>query len=96
MQLLDRQIEEKQNDQQRLRAQIASYQTRVDGAPTRESEMTELTRDYQTFRTCTEPALEERGIDDCCQSRTPADRRAVQAARPARVAEKPYSPNRPR
>src|SRR4030095_8908962 len=50
MQLLDRQIEEKQNDQQRLRAQIGSYQSRVEDAPTRESEMTELTRDYQTLQ----------------------------------------------
>lgn len=97
MQLLDRQIEEKQNDQQRLRAQIGSYQTRVEAAPTRESEMTELTRDYQTLQDMYRSLLSKKEESTIAAN---LERRQIgeqfKLLDPARVAEKPYSPNRPR
>jgi protein tyrosine kinase modulator len=97
MQLLDRQIDEKQNDQQRLRAQIASYQTRVEVAPTRESEMTELTRDYQTLQDMYKSLLSKKEESSIAAN---LERRQIgeqfKLLDPARVAEKPYSPNRPR
>jgi len=97
MQLLDRQIEEKQNDQQRLRAQIGSYQTRVEAAPTRESEMTELTRDYQTLQDMYKSLLSKKEESTIAAN---LERRQIgeqfKLLDPARVAEKPYSPNRPR
>jgi len=97
MQLLDRQIAEKQNDQQRLRAQITSYQTRVEAAPTRESEMTELTRDYQTLQDMYRSLLSKKEESTIAAN---LERRQIgeqfKLLDPARVAEKPYSPNRPR
>jgi polysaccharide chain length determinant protein (PEP-CTERM system associated) len=97
MQLLDRQIEEKQNDQQRLRAQIGSYQSRVEAAPTRESEMTELTRDYQTLQAMYTSLLSKKEESTIAAN---LERRQIgeqfKLLDPARVAEKPYSPNRPR
>ena len=97
MQLLDRQIAEKQNDQERLRAQIGNYQTRVEAAPTRESEMTELTRDYQTLQEMYKSLLSKKEESTIAAN---LERRQIgeqfKLLDPARVAEKPYSPNRPR
>jgi len=97
MQLLDRQIAEKQNDQERLRAQIGNYQTRVEAAPTRESEMTELTRDYQTLQEMYKSLLSKKEESSIAAN---LERRQIgeqfKLLDPARVAEKPYSPNRPR
>jgi uncharacterized protein involved in exopolysaccharide biosynthesis len=97
MQLLDHQTEEKQNDQRRLRAQIGSYQTRVEAAPTRESEMTELTRDYQTLQQMYTSLLSKKEESTIAAN---LERRQIgeqfKLLDPARVAQKPYSPNRPR
>ena len=49
----------KQSEDKRLRGVIASCPQRVEVVPTRESEMTELTRDYSTFRAAAEPAREK-------------------------------------
>jgi len=97
MQLLDHQIDEKQNDQQRLRGQIGSYQTRVEAAPTRESEMTELTRDYQTLQEMYKSLLSKKEESTIAAN---LERRQIgeqfKLLDPARVAQRPYSPNRPR
>ena len=58
------------------------YQARIEAAPTRESELVELTRDYDTLQQLHGPAHEERGVEDRGEPRTPADRRAVQDPRP--------------
>jgi polysaccharide chain length determinant protein (PEP-CTERM system associated) len=47
---LDEQLTAKLREEARLHGAIAQYQRRVEAAPTRESELTELTRDYSTIQ----------------------------------------------
>lgn len=49
--VVDRQLTTYRADERRLRGVAADYQSRVDAAPTRESELVELTRDYGTLQT---------------------------------------------
>jgi polysaccharide biosynthesis transport protein len=47
---LDRQLAQKQTEEQRLRGVMAELQRRIDASPTRETELVALTRDYQTLQ----------------------------------------------
>lgn len=47
---LDRRIVTSRSEAERLQKQIAAYRTRVEGAPSREAEQTELMRDYATLQ----------------------------------------------
>jgi len=92
---LDRQLAFKQSEEARLRGIIALHQQRVDMAPTRESEMAELTRDYQTLQNMYDTLLMKKQ-----ESRIAANLERQQIGEqfklldPARVAEKPFSPKR--
>jgi polysaccharide chain length determinant protein (PEP-CTERM system associated) len=48
---IDFQLNSNRAEQEKLKQTIANYQTKVDAVPTRESELTELTRDYGTMQT---------------------------------------------
>jgi succinoglycan biosynthesis transport protein ExoP len=48
--VVDHQLVTNRSEEQRLKEVIASYQAKVDAAPTRESELVELTRDYSTLQ----------------------------------------------
>ena len=48
--VVDHQLATNRTEEQRLKSAIADYQARVDAAPTRESELVELTRDYSTLQ----------------------------------------------
>jgi polysaccharide chain length determinant protein (PEP-CTERM system associated) len=50
MEVIDRQLATYRAEEKRVQGVIADYQGKVDAAPTRESELTELTRDYTTLR----------------------------------------------
>lgn len=91
----DRQITAGQADEQLLRAKVAQYQQRVEAAPTRETELTELMRDYSTLQSIYTSLLQKR--EDSKMSAN-LERRQVgeqfkllDAAKPA---EAPVSPNR--
>ena len=92
---VDRQISLKETEERRIRDVVAAYQKRVDIVPTRESELTELTRDYTTLRDLYSSLLSKKE-----ESRIAAnlERRQIgeqfKLLDPARLAEKPYSPNR--
>lgn len=92
---LDRQLAFKQSEEARLRGVVATHQQRVDKAPTRESEMAELTRDYQTLQNMYDTLLVKKQ-----ESRIAANLERQQIGEqfklldPARVAEKPFSPKR--
>ena len=92
---LDRQIASFLVEEQRLQAQISQYQARVDAVPSRESEMTELTRDYDTLQTTYRTLLakkEESQIATNLESREIGEKfRVIDAAR---VPEEPIAPNR--
>jgi polysaccharide chain length determinant protein (PEP-CTERM system associated) len=97
MEQLDRQIEYKQNEEKRLRSTSAGYQQRVEMAPTRESELVELTRDYTTLQSMYTSLLAKR--EDAKISAN-LERRQVgeqfKLLDPARLPEKPFSPDRQR
>jgi protein tyrosine kinase modulator len=47
---IDRQIGNSEEESRKLKATISDYQSRIDILPTRESELVELTRDYDTLK----------------------------------------------
>ena len=95
LQAVDRDLVIKQNSEQQLQVLIASYQAKVNAAPTRESELTELTRDYQTIQGIYTSLLEKREASKLAAN---VERQQIgeqfKILDPARVPERPFSPNR--
>ena len=92
---LDRQIAAKIVEDQQLRASIAQYQARVETLPTRESELVELTRDYDTLQAAYRGLLtkkEESQIASNLENRQIGEQFRI--IDPARDPERPISPNR--
>lgn len=97
LQNVDRQIASKEAEEKRLRGVMGSYQTRVEAAPTRESELIELTRDYTTLQQVYTNLLTKR--EDSKVAANLERRQAGEQFRildPARMPERPFSPNRMR
>jgi len=94
---LDRQIAARQNDEAQLSSEVNAYQRRVDAAPTRESEMVELTRDYSTLQTIYASLLTKKEESDVAAD---LEKRQIgeqlQLIDPARLPERPATPNRQR
>lgn len=94
---LDRQIAAKQVEEDRLRATLGMYQARIEAAPTREAELAGLTRDYETqqetYRTLLQKQAESQ-ISANLEKRQIGEQFKV--LDPARVPERPVSPDRPR
>jgi polysaccharide chain length determinant protein (PEP-CTERM system associated) len=95
LQAVDRDLAIKQNSEQQLQGLIASYQAKVNAAPKRESELTELTRDYQTIQNIYTSLLEKREASKLAAN---VERQQIgeqfKILDPARVPERPFSPNR--
>jgi uncharacterized protein involved in exopolysaccharide biosynthesis len=94
---LDKQIAQKQEDEKRLRGMLAEYQKRIEAAPARQSELTELTRDYETFQRSYQSLLakkEDSNISANLERRQIGEQFKI--LDPARMPERPSSPNRPR
>ncbi|PYR76538.1 MAG: hypothetical protein DMF86_11890 [Acidobacteria bacterium] len=92
---IGREIAARQNDQQRVRTEMALYQSRLDAAPIREAEMTELTRDYDTIQQIYRGLLAKR--EDSKVAANLEQRQVGEQFRvldPARVPERPFSPDR--
>ena len=95
MNRLDARLASLAADDQSVRDKIANFQIRVDAAPRRESELTELTRDYETLRNGYTSLLSKRQ-----ESKIAANLEQHQVGEqfkvldPPRVPEKPFSPNR--
>jgi len=94
---VDRQIAQKLEDEKRLRGMLSEYQKRIEAAPKRQSELTELTRDYETFQASYKSLLAKK--EDSSVSAN-LERRQIgeqfKILDPARMPERPTSPNRPR
>jgi polysaccharide chain length determinant protein (PEP-CTERM system associated) len=89
------QVERKEAEEKRLRGVIASYQAKVDSAPTRESEMVELTRDYATLQAQYNNLAAKR--EDSKLAANLEQRQVGEQFKvldPANVPERPFSPNR--
>lgn len=93
---LDRQIAFKTEAERRLRAQIAGYQARLEAVPGVESEWLSLTRDYETLQ---ESYRELLGKSENSRMAASLEQRQIgeqfRILDPARVPQKPHSPNRP-
>jgi polysaccharide chain length determinant protein (PEP-CTERM system associated) len=90
-----RDIESAQREQDRLRRDIAIYQARNEAIPIRETEMTELVRDYTTTNSTYLRLLQNK--EDSRISANLENRQSGEQFKildPARVAEKPFSPDR--
>jgi polysaccharide chain length determinant protein (PEP-CTERM system associated) len=95
--VLTQQIATKEQQQRRLEQEVRAYQRRVEAAPTRESELVELTRDYDTLRDLYTSLLtkkEESSISANLERRQIGEQFKILDA--ASLPERPISPNRPR
>ena len=92
---LDRQIAQKVEEEKKLRGVSASYQARVDAAPTRETELVELTRDYTTLQNMYSSLLQKKEDSKLAAN---LERRQIgeqfKLLDPARIPERPFKPNR--
>jgi polysaccharide chain length determinant protein (PEP-CTERM system associated) len=92
---IERQIQASQNEESRLRRQVATYRGRVENIPARESEMAEITRDYEHLRDIYGKLVEKREDSKIAAN---LERRQIgeqfKLLDPARLPERPYSPNR--
>ena len=92
---LTKTIAYKDAEEQRLRRMASSYQSRAEAAPSRETELIELTRDYDTLRELYTSLLsksEQSNLAVNLESRQIGEQFRVLDA--ARVPERPFSPNR--
>jgi uncharacterized protein involved in exopolysaccharide biosynthesis len=94
---LERRITASQAEGTRLQAVLAAYRTRVETAPTRESQQVELMRDYDTLQLSYTTLLtksQESNMAAALERRQIGEQFKV--IDPARLPERPISPNRPR
>jgi uncharacterized protein involved in exopolysaccharide biosynthesis len=93
IQNLDTQLDRKHAQERQLDGDIASYQAKVNAAPTREAELKELNRDYETLQNTYTSFLSKRQ-----DAKVAANLERTQSGEqfrvldPARVPERPYSP----
>lgn len=94
---LDRQLEAKIAEESRLRGLLASYQARIEAAPAREAELAGITRDYETLQQSYRTLLQKK---EESQISANLERRQIgeqfKILDPARMPERPASPDRPR
>ena len=92
----DRQIGQKRDEEKRLREVIASYRGRLEAAPSRETELVSLTRDYDTLQHQYRGLLEKYEESKVAAN---LERRQIgvqfRVVDPARVPERPFTPHRP-
>ena len=90
-----RQIALKEAEERRLRDAAAAYQVKIDGVPSRESELAELTRDYETMQKVYQDLLAKQQDSQVAAN---LERRQIgeqfKVLDVARLPEKPFSPNR--
>lgn len=92
---IDRSILQNQREETRLRELNADYQVRVEAVPGLQSELTSLMRDYDTVQEQYKNLLSKQGESKIAAN---LERRSggeqFRVLDPARVPERPYSPNR--
>ena len=94
---VDRQLQAKVAEENRLRGLVGMYQSRIEATPVREAELAALTRDYETLQGSYRNLLqkkEESQISANLEKRQIGEQFKI--LDPARLPEKPASPDRPR
>jgi polysaccharide chain length determinant protein (PEP-CTERM system associated) len=97
LEAVKREIAAKQDEQRKIHGEMALYQSRLDAAPIRESELTELMRDYETIQSIYTGLLAKR--EDSKVAANLELRQVGEQFRvldPARVPQAPFSPDRMR
>ena len=93
---LNRQIAAQTAQERQLRSTVATYQARLESVPARETELAELTRDYTTLREVYADLLQKNEESKVAAN---LERRQIgeqfKLLDPARMPERPVSPNRP-
>jgi polysaccharide chain length determinant protein (PEP-CTERM system associated) len=94
---LDQQIAAKVEEEKRLRDIMADYQRKIQTAPTRETELADLTRDYETFGQVYRELLTKKADSNITAN---LERRQIgeqfRVLDAPRLPERPSSPNRPK
>ena len=94
---VERQIAQKVAEEERLRRVLLNYQRRIESGPTREAELTVLTRDYdtlqQTYRGLLTKKQESAIAANLERQQTDAHFKVLD---PARLPEQPFAPKRAR
>ena len=92
---IDKQLAARTDLEQRLRSQSALYQKRIEAAAGRQSDLTELSRDYQTLQGMYQSLLAKKEDSKVAAN---LERRQIgeqfKILDPARLPERPTSPNR--
>ena len=92
---IDRDFASKRSAEEQVRTAIAGYQAKVAAGPKRESELIELTRDYSTIQGVYSDLLSKREASKLAAN---VERQQIgeqfKILDPARVPERPFSPNR--
>jgi polysaccharide chain length determinant protein (PEP-CTERM system associated) len=92
---LPRRVAQKEKDLTRMRDMLALYQARIAAFPSRETELVELTRDYETIRQAYTNLLAK---SENARMSISLERRQIgeqfRVLEPARLPERPISPNR--
>ena len=95
--LIDRRLAARQGEEEKLRNNLAAYQARVDAAPARETELIELTRDYDILKNTYNELLRK---NENSKLAVNLERRQIgeqfKIVDAARLPERPISPDRPR
>jgi len=93
--VLDHELDQKQQQEKKLRGDMATYQAKLDAVPSREADLVELMRDYSTLQATYQSLLGKREDSKLAAN---LERRNIGAQfkvlDPARVPERPFSPNR--
>ena len=92
---IDGELRQKEREVARLQGVAGQYQRRVEAVPSRETEMTELMRDYQTLQQIYTSLLQKKEDSNIAAN---LEKRQIgeqfKVLDPARPAERPFSPNR--
>jgi uncharacterized protein involved in exopolysaccharide biosynthesis len=95
LQKIDKQITDKTEGDKKLRAAMDTYQKRIESAPARGGDLTELSRDYQTLQSMYTSLLAKKEDSKVAAN---LERRQIgeqfKILDPARLPERPSSPNR--
>ena len=93
--IITKELQRRQQQQADLRRQVNSYQGKVDSVPVLETQLAELTRNYETSKQNYQSLLDKRfsaGMSEDLERQQQAER--FQVLDPARTPEKPIKPKR--
>jgi uncharacterized protein involved in exopolysaccharide biosynthesis len=92
---VEEQVAQKSAEEERLRSVLLSYQKRIEIEPTREAELSALTRDYDTLQDSYRSLLTRKQESEIAAN---LERQQIGAQfkvlDPARLPERPFAPNR--